>query len=200
MEAVSNTVVIDTILTGNDFEDVKVARRNQVEDIYAKHDRYLPLIDSIIVLFNLLEDEHSWINIDKVDNIEELHSTEGNELTRYQNDIYTRYNLTIYGEMGRTEEVFYLEDNRMILLSTKDIRYNAPIYTILADSVQTDSEEVFDETKSEILIEDSYFENGKIIYQASQDCGAPNAQEYVKSVEKDVAKKLNLFTKYIAKD
>ena len=54
-ESVSSEVVVDTILTGNNFdEDGNLFEPDN--DIYVRHERYLPKIDSIIALFNMLEE------------------------------------------------------------------------------------------------------------------------------------------------
>jgi hypothetical protein len=185
---------IDTIITETEDDEDLGLEEPQSEEAYILHEKYLPQIDSVIALFTVIDEEKGWLKKDTFDNLDEFKSTEGNELIVLSNSSFTKYILNIYGEMGKSEEAFYLEDNKMILYSTTETRYNAPIYTIDNDSLPV-GEVVYDESESELFIEDSYFENDKIVYQACQDCGAPNAREYVRSVEKNVKDKLTVFKK-----
>lgn len=185
---------IDTIITETEDDEDLGLEEPQSEEAYILHEKYLPQIDSVIAFFTVIDEEKGWLKKDTFDNLDEFKSTEGNELIVLSNSSFTKYILNIYGEMGKSEEAFYLEDNKMILYSTTETRYNAPIYTIDNDSLPV-GEVVYDESESELFIEDSYFENDKIVYQACQDCGAPNAREYVRSVEKNVKDKLTVFKK-----
>lgn len=118
---------IDTIITETEDDEDLGLEEPQSEEAYILHEKYLPQIDSVIALFTVIDEEKGWLKKDTFDNLDEFKSTEGNELIVLSNSSFTKYILNIYGEMGKSEEAFYLEDNKMILYSTTETRYNAPI-------------------------------------------------------------------------
>jgi len=186
---------VDTILTEvDDLEDDYSSDEN-LEDL-SVHEIYLPKIDSIIALFGDIDNKSKWRSTKNFQNIELVESTDGNELLYFEGDSYVKYRLNVFGEMGKTEEIFYLINNDLILYSHTEIRYNAPF---TADSTSLlEGMDVFDENKSELSIEDSYFKNGKIEYHACQDCGlGATDKEYLNSVEENVRIKLAKFKKLV---
>jgi hypothetical protein len=187
-----NTASVDTILTEFEESESNVAGE-EVGDEKSIHDVYIPKIDSIISLFGELEDKGSWLETGNFQNLAIAESTEGNELLFYKSQDYTKYRLNTFGEMGKMEETFYLIKNEIFLYTHTEIRYNAPIGLDSADLLE--DVEKFDPNKSELLIEDSYFRNNKIVYQACQDCGGTSATEYLKSIEEDVKAKITAFKK-----
>ncbi len=191
LEAV-NTASVDTILTEYEESEANVTSE-EVGEEKSIHDVYIPKIDSIISLFGELEDKGSWLETSNFQNLAIAESTEGNEVLFYKAAGYTKYRLNTFGEMGKMEETFYLIKNDIFLYTHTEIRYNAPISLDSAD-LHEDVEK-FDPNKSELLIEDSYFRNNKIVYQACQDCGGTSDAEYLKSVEEDVKAKLTAFKK-----
>lgn len=85
-----------------------------------------------------------------------------------------------YGEMFQQITEYYLQEGRLSFVFEKRYKYNRPIYYDSFAMKESGDSESFDFGKAEIIEDRSYFENGKLIHQVSnQDCGAPFATSYL---------------------
>lgn len=85
-----------------------------------------------------------------------------------------------YGEMYQQITEYYLLGGRLSFVFEKMYKYNRPIYYDSFAMKESGDSESFDFGKAEIIEDRSYFENGKLIHQVSnQDCGAPFAASYL---------------------
>jgi hypothetical protein len=126
-----------------------------------------------------------WTSIKKKDLYE---STEGGEADYYYSGNKLEKIVAIYfGEGGKTIAEYYILNGQLSFVLESSEMYNRPTY---ADSVfmkEHNDTTVFDASKSEIMECRFYFENGVIIHNTNnQDCGAPDAREFVLEEEKRI--------------
>lgn len=89
-----------------------------------------------------------------------------------------------FGETGKHIQEFYTENGRLSFVNEQQLQYNRPIYWDSTVMKEVNDTELFDGSNSEIIENQSYFENEVLIRQISnQDCGSPFAEEYLKDEE-----------------
>lgn len=106
-------------------------------------------------------------------------TTEGGEATYYGKDgILRKVVVNEYGETGKLHTEYYLQNEDLSFVLEQTYNYNIPI-----DDTSLNFEE------SETIEDSSYFQNGQLIHQSSnQDCGAPFAEEYLLEEQKRIRK------------
>jgi len=115
-------------------------------------------------------------------------TTEGGEAIFYYSNtglekIATRH----FGETFQRLTEYYLLDGQLSFVFEKVYKYNRPIYYDSASMKENKDNETFDEDKSEIEEDRSYFENRRLIHQISnQDCGSPFSEEYLMNEQKRI--------------
>jgi hypothetical protein len=116
-----------------------------------------------------------------IDNRKLNEFTEGGAATYYfLKDSLLKIVASHFGETGKTIEEYYTQGGKLSFVFEKTYHYNRPItYDSIAMKENNDTE-VFDINKSEIVEDQSYFENGVLIRQINnQDCGSPFKQPYL---------------------
>jgi hypothetical protein len=186
---------VDTIVISE-----KEDKEDNFESIYDVHERFLPLVDSIIALHRLYDSLNLWTLKDTFNTTHLDLSTEGSELRVYKNDSMMRYEFYMLGEMGRLEDFYYFNKDSIVLFVNTQIQYNRPIYWDSAMMIENKDTQVFGSEPFESFTEDSYLKHHKIIYQVSEDFGAPNATEYVLEVEKNIFKTLDMLNEIVNSD
>ena len=113
-------------------------------------------------------------------------STEGGEAVYYYQDgKLEKIITTAYGETYRLLSEYYLPDGKISFVYEKHLKYNRPFYYDSSAMKENLDNEVFDLNKSELVTARSYFENGQLLHQISnQDCGSPFADEYLSKEQK----------------
>lgn len=108
-------------------------------------------------------------------------STEGGQAWFYYTSAGLQKMVTRhFGEMFQQLTEYYLLNGRLSFVFEKMYKYNRPIYYDSVAMKESGDSESFDFGKAEIIEDRSYFENGKLIHQVSnQDCGAPFATSYL---------------------
>jgi hypothetical protein len=135
--------------------------------------------------FKRINSIRKWSSVVTKDNNE---STEGGEVKFYYlNGSLQKVIARQFGETFQNLNEYYLLDGKLSFVLEKSYKYNRPIYydsTVMKENKDT---ETFNFNKSEIIEDRSYFQNGKMIHQISnQDCGAPFADEYLLQEEKRI--------------
>ena len=124
-------------------------------------------------------------------------TTEGGEAKFYYlNQRLEKITTRHYGETFQLLTEYYILNGKLSFVFEKSYHYNRPIYYDSISMKENNDTETFDFEKSEIMEDRSYFENGKLIHQISnQDCGAPFANDYLleeqKRIQADFKKLLN---------
>ncbi len=187
-----DTIVVEEVV--NEEEDSKF------ENIFEKHEYYLPFVDSIVALHRHFDSLNLWNTRDTFNTIDYFETTEGSELRVSILDSIARYEVFLLGETRRIEDAYYFFNDTLKLYVNTDIQYNRPIYYDSAMMLENNDDEVFDPNSFEIFVEDNIVENNKIIHQLSADCGAPNAQSYVERVEAKMFETLAIIKTVIQSD
>ncbi len=183
---------VDSVFTAEDSSDSLF--QDITDSIFADqyyvqtHGLYRPKIDRIKDQCHLIDSTTTWTSIDTVNNLLEFESTGGNAVVKSVKDSMVRYTLTVYGEMGTYQFNYYVLNDGLVLLYTKESQYQYPEGHTFIDS-KNNTEIAYD---LEVYEEDSYFVGDEIIYQFSYDCGAPNSIDYQKKVEKQALKDLKV--------
>jgi hypothetical protein len=115
-------------------------------------------------------------------------STEGGGARFYTNNgALQKVLVRQFGETFQKLTEYYLLDGKLSLVIEKVHQYNRPIYYDSSAMRANGDDEAFDFTKAEIIEDRSYFQNGKLLHQLSnQDCGAPFADEYLQQEQKRI--------------
>ena len=86
-----------------------------------------------------------------------------------------------FAETGKSISDFYTRNSELSFVLEKTYKYNRPITWDSTAMKENHDTEVFDGDSSEVVVEESYFENGVLIRQINnQDCGSPFAADYLK--------------------
>jgi hypothetical protein len=126
-----------------------------------------------------------WERIDSVD----LHeSIEGGEANYYYSGNKLEKIVAIYfGERAKWVNEYYLLNGQLSFVFEATEKYNRPFYQDSTAKKEGNDTEVFDPSKSEVEECRFYFENGVIIHNTNnQDCGAPDAREFVIEQQKRI--------------
>ncbi len=126
-------------------------------------------------------------------------TTEGGEVRYYysQNSI-EKIIVHRYAETGQQLGEYYLLDGRLSFVLEKTVKYNRPAYWDSVISKQNNDSSVFEMEQSEVIEDRSYFINGRLRHQINnQDCGAPNAPEFLKEEEKRIISEFNKMLSYL---
>jgi hypothetical protein len=117
-------------------------------------------------------------------------TTEGGEVIFYNwNGKLKKVKTTEYGETFQKHSKYYLNNDTLLFVYEKVIKYNRPIYHDSTSIKELGDNEVFDFDESLIIETESYFENGKLIRSLdNQDCGAPYNEEYRNDERKRIFK------------
>ncbi|MCB9195291.1 MAG: hypothetical protein H6598_03620 [Flavobacteriales bacterium] len=155
----------------------------QIEEVVETVDPRIEAIDQIV---DELNQTSQWDNKKK---FEMLESTEGGELKfLYLGDQIAHIKEFHYGEMGRKENKYYLQDGQLVYTIETTYEYNAPHYM----------EGEFDITQTDTLVDESYFEEGMLFRRyENQDCGAPFADDYKLEEQKRIQTRLEELMAYL---
>ena len=150
----------------------------------------------IVEIFLKINSTKNWTTVKEVDL---NNSTEGGNATYYFEGGELRKLISKnYGETGKNIKEYYLDKNKLIFVYETAYNYNRPIYFDSAKMKELNDTETFDITKSEILEDRSYFENGILIHQSNnQDCGSPFAQSYLREEQKRIKQELKSLTNLV---
>ena len=86
-----------------------------------------------------------------------------------------------FAETGKITSAFYTRNSELSFVVEKTVKYNRPITWDSTAMKESNDTEVFDGDSSEVIVDESYFENGVLIRQINnQDCGSPFAADYLK--------------------
>lgn len=134
-----------------------------------------------------------WKQIRKIELNE---STEGGEATYFFTpEGLTKITAVYYGETGKQENEFYLNNGKLFLTVERETQYNRPVYWDSAHMKENNDTESFNPDKAEVMTDSSFFENGNQFYHVnSQDCGAPFAKDYLLSEQKRLQQELDKLT------
>jgi hypothetical protein len=127
-------------------------------------------------------------------------TTEGGEAKFYYlNGQLEKITTRHFGETFQQLSEYYLMNGQLSFVFEKSYKYNRPMYYDTTAMKENNDTEAFDFEKSEIVEDRSYFENGKLLHQLSnQDCGSPFADEYLleeqKRIKTDFEKLIKLGT------
>lgn len=92
-----------------------------------------------------------------------------------------------YGEVFQQLSEYYLLDGKCSFVLEKTITYNRPIYYDSAAMKENSDTEVFDISKSAMVEDRSYFEQGQLIHQLNNvDCGSPFAPDYLETEQRRI--------------
>lgn len=144
-------------------------------------DRLKPIREN----FKKINSITNWISI----HTEELsESTEGGEAKYYYlNEKLEKIVARHYGESFQLLTEYYLLNGQLSFVFEKKYKYNRPLYYDKAVMEENNDSEMFDFDKSEIIENRSYFENGKLLHQLSnEDTGTPFADDYLLSESKRI--------------
>lgn len=132
---------------------------------------------------------HNWSSVVTKD----LERTnEGGEVTYYHwNNNLEKIITKQYGETFQVLTEYYILNGQLSFVFQKELNCNKPIYYGSIAMKEMNDNEAFNIGKSEIEEYRSYFENGKLINQISnQDSGSPYSQEYLMEEQKEITKTL----------
>ena len=127
----------------------------------------------------------NWTSIDT----EELPgSAEGGEAKfYYENKQLKKIVTRLYGETFQSLTEYYLLNGQLSFVFEKTLRYNRPFYYDTTAMKENNDTEAFDPKKSGVMEDRSYFENGKLLHQISnQDCGSPFSNDYLLEEQKRI--------------
>ena len=189
----ANKVQIDTIVLEPQVEE------EEAVNIFDLHDKYIPIIDSIVHLGRLHDSLKLWQHTSVYSMPGLAQSTEGDELQYSKRDSFIRYFYRLAGENGRSEEEFYLFNDSLHLHSFVEYSYERPIYWDSAMAAENNDSIVFGELPHDILIEDSYFVRGELVYQVS-NVESITTVDYMLKAEKQIMDRLRKIQSYLASD
>jgi hypothetical protein len=155
------------------------------EDDLPVNDYLTDRLKPIRTNFKRINSITNWASIDT----EELwESTEGGEAKfYYQNGQLEKIVARHYGETFQLLTEYYLLNGQLSFVFEKFYKYNRPFYWDTTAMKEYNDTEAFDFDKSEIIEDRSYFDNGKLIHQISnQDCGSPFADDYLLEEQKRI--------------
>ena len=170
-EVKNDFLEIDSLRSVINQEDKVVSLIDSTVDSYES--------DSLITLINErieLEKDQVWTYFDTIDNPVFIESSEGAILYTFRNTNFQTYKLQTFGCSGQSVQYFFLNIDDKNRRSTNMLELHRTIETQYNSTLDSLNEENF-----EVFTEDSYFKNGKLVFQFSHDCGAPNSIEYQKS-------------------
>lgn len=172
------TQAVPETLTDTLTEQSKLNKLDTIPDEYLFNE-----LEPIRKNRNQIAAIQSWSSIKK----KELPgSTEGGEAYFYfkKNELQ-KIKSVYFGEMGQHQAVYFLKNNQLSFVVEKQIAYNRPIYYDSVSMLENNDTTTFDFNKSSLLVDSSYFKNGILIHQISnQDCGAPFSKEYLFNEQK----------------
>jgi hypothetical protein len=143
---------------------------------------------------------NSITNWTSIDTKELWETTEGGEAKYYyQNGQLEKIVTRHFGETFQQLTEYYLMNGQLSFAFEKSYKYNRPMYYDSTAMKENKDTETFDFDKSEIVEDRSYFENGKLLHQLSnQDCGSPFTDDYLleeqKRIKTDFEKLIKLGT------
>lgn len=127
----------------------------------------------------------NWALIDTKDLTESLEGGEAKFF--YQNGQLEKIVTRHYGENFQLLTEYYLLNGQLSFVFEKRREYNRPMYYDTIAMKENKDNEAFDYDKSEIIEDRSYFENGKLFHQISnQDCGSPFTSNYLLEEQKRI--------------
>lgn len=172
------------------FDSVPKINKPQ-EDASEFGARYQLVMEGLLRYCKPLDSLRKWQVDTTLFHWDEIVSTEGNEVRISTEDSLTRYQVLAAGETGRFLQQWFVIDNEFMAYYTTKYEYSRPIYW---DSVSTvDSTETFHGPMHiEEYPEMSIFRKGKLIYQFSYDCGAPNSEEYIRETQEEALTMLSM--------
>lgn len=158
-----------------DVEQIKISE-NKIDNPINEYltQQLIPIREN----FKRINTTKGWTEIKQIDVWE---STEGGFVNFYfqkkkLEKIITRH----FGEKAQKLTEYYLLNGELSFVFEKLYKYNRPIYWDSKAKEENNDTEVFDFEKSEIIEDRSYFANGKLLHQISnQDCGSPFASDYL---------------------
>lgn len=171
----NNTVTTDTVKLKETFNEEDLPANDYLTD------RLKPIREN----FKRINSITNWTSIDT----EELsESTEGGEAKfYYQNGQLEKIVTRHYGETFQLLTEYYLLNGQLSFVFEKRHKYNRPMYYNTTAMKENNDTEAFDFDKSEIIENRSYFDNGKLMHQISnQDCGSPFADDYLLEEQKRI--------------
>ena len=135
-------------------------------------------------------------SIDKwssITNKELWETTEGGDASfYYTNDDIEKIITMEYGETFQKVTEYYFLMDEISFVIEKTCKYNRQIYYDSTAMIANNDTEVFDFEKSEVIVDKSYFEKGKLIHQICDgDCGAPFSDDYLLEEEIRIKSKVN---------
>lgn len=115
-------------------------------------------------------------------------TTEGGEARFYTNNgDLQKIVVRQFGETFQKQTEYYLLDGKISFVIETSHKYNRPIYYDSSAMKANGDDETFNLTKAKIIEDRSYFEDGKLLHQLSnQDCGAPFEEEYLQQEQKRI--------------
>lgn len=130
-----------------------------------------------------------------------LETTEGGEAKfYYQNGKLEKIVTHQFGETFQKLNEYYLLNSRLSFVYERSYKYNRPMYYDSAAMKENNDTEAFDFKKSEIIENRSYFDNGKLLHQLTNEkSSSPFSDEYLSEeqnrINKDFEKLIRLVEK-----
>lgn len=170
-----NSVPIDTLALKESFNEEDLSVNEYLTD------RLKPIKAN----FKRINSITNWALIDTKDLTE---SSEGGEAKFfYQNGQLEKIVTRHYGENFQLLTEYYLLNEQLSFVFEKRREYNRPMYYDTIAMKENKDNEAFDFDKSEIIEDRSYFENGKLFHQISnQDCRSPFTSNYLLEEQKRI--------------
>lgn len=159
-------------------QEVFVLSESSNEDDVAVNSYLQASLQPVRDNYKRINSKTNWDSVKQKD----LHqSTEGGTVSYYySNDQIEKIIVRQYGENNQWLNEYYIVNRELTFVLEKNYSYNRPIYWDSVEMKKNDDSQAFEQGKTEVIEDKSYFKNGKLIYQLnSEDCGAPNAHEYL---------------------
>lgn len=191
VEDETSTDGLDSIHTAVSVVDSAPSINKPYEDASELGAKYQSVLEGLLSYCKPLDSLLQWQVDTTILHWDEIVSTEGNQVRLSTKDSLTRYEVLAAGETGRFLQQWFVIDNEFMAYYTTKYEYSRPIYW---DSVSTvDSTETFHGPMHiEEYPEMSIFRKGKLIYQFSYDCGAPNSEEYIRETREEALTMLSM--------
>ncbi len=176
--------------------DTAVSKKISVsynEEDFVINDYLLDRLTPIRTNFNRINSIENWT---KIFTIALLETLEGGAAMYFSNENLEKIITMEYGETYQVVSEYYFLENELSFAIEKTCKYNRPLFYDSTAMIANNDTEVFDLEKSEINVDRSYFEKGKLIHKISDgDCGAPFSKDYLLEEEIRIKSKIGLLLK-----
>ena len=184
-----NNTPIDSILAvttpTKPSVDTIVLKEAHNEDDLVVNEYLLDKLKPIRENFKRINSTEKWTSSDTIELWESL---EGGEAAFYYlNNKLERIITRHFGETYQLLTEYYLLNGQVSFVLEKSYKYNRPLFYDSIAMKENNDNQVWDFDKSEIIEDRSYFSNGRLIHQISnQDCGSPFTEDYLAEEQKRI--------------